>query len=150
MDQFNQYAALPYVVVDNKPLLLLATSRETRRWVLPKGWHKDGLEPHELAELEALEEVGLKGTISSTPLGWYTYTKRLHFFSRVTCKVDIFALKADHHLLDWAEKNQRDLAWVSPGDAANMVSERELTSLLETITLLDTELTVHPTETTGV
>ena len=36
----TQYGALPYTVRDGTPLVLLIRSRETQRWIIPKGWPK--------------------------------------------------------------------------------------------------------------
>ncbi len=56
--------------------VLLLSSRETKRWVIPKGWPMRGKHLHEAAALEALEEGGLKGHIEEEPLGHYHYFKR--------------------------------------------------------------------------
>ncbi|HPU15489.1 MAG TPA: DUF47 domain-containing protein, partial [Polymorphobacter sp.] len=58
----DQIAALPYRRdADGDMRLLLITSRETRRWVLPKGNPIDGLDPHLAAAAEAYEEAGVTG-----------------------------------------------------------------------------------------
>jgi predicted NUDIX family NTP pyrophosphohydrolase len=57
--------------------VLLVTSRDTGRWMIPKGNIKAGEMPCKAAENEAYEEAGVKGTIiGSMPLGMYTYFKR--------------------------------------------------------------------------
>ena len=58
-----------------RPVLLI-TSRETRRWVLPKGWPRPGTPPHRQAAREALEEAGVIGRVGRTPIGYYQYAKR--------------------------------------------------------------------------
>src|ERR1700737_2714522 len=38
-----QYGALPYRVRGrSRPEIMLVTSRETRRWIIPKGWPENG------------------------------------------------------------------------------------------------------------
>ena len=37
------------------------TSRETRRWIVPKGWPIKGLKPAKSAAREAYEEASLRG-----------------------------------------------------------------------------------------
>ena len=37
--------------------VLLVTSRETRRWIIPKGWPMKGLRDDEAARIEAKEEA---------------------------------------------------------------------------------------------
>ena len=50
--------------------MMLITSRESRRWVIPKGWPMRGLKPHRAAEREAYEEAGLKGHIGKVAVGF--------------------------------------------------------------------------------
>ena len=53
----QQIAALPYRInADGTASILLITSRDTRRWVIPKGNHMRGIGPHQAAEVEAFEE----------------------------------------------------------------------------------------------
>jgi 8-oxo-dGTP pyrophosphatase MutT (NUDIX family) len=74
-----QYAALPFRVgADGRPQVLLLTSRETKRWVIPKGWPMHGKKPREVAAQEAFEEAGLVGTlIGKRPVGSFHYAKEL-------------------------------------------------------------------------
>ena len=72
----KQYAALPLAEHGGRTSVMLITSRETRRWVIPKGNPERGLEPHALAAKEAYEEAGLVGRIGSEPVGRYRYAKR--------------------------------------------------------------------------
>jgi len=76
------------------------------------------------------EEAGLCGTAEDTALGHYTYKKRLHYFSYVTCKVDVFPTEIGLQMLDWPEKEQRQLIWTDLEDAANKVREPGLADLL--------------------
>lgn len=54
----KQFAALPYTEQNGEMLVMLVTSRETCRWVLPKGWAEKDLSGPELAAKEAFEEAG--------------------------------------------------------------------------------------------
>jgi 8-oxo-dGTP pyrophosphatase MutT (NUDIX family) len=104
-----QLAALPVKTGDDGiTRVLLVTSRETRRWVIPKGWPMKGLKPYEAAAREALEEAGLKGHVDKKPVGTYTYFKRreAHF---IICNVDVYLLKVDKQLKNWRERDQREL-----------------------------------------
>jgi 8-oxo-dGTP pyrophosphatase MutT (NUDIX family) len=62
---------LPYRI-DNEGAVrvLLITSRDTRRWVVPKGNLIRGLAGHEAAAHEAFEEAGVSGIPCPTPLGF--------------------------------------------------------------------------------
>ena len=87
----QQFAALPFRDEDGLQVMLV-TSRETRRWVLPKGWPIKGLKPHSVAAREALEEAGLTGRMSKEPIGSYRYRKRLRNGAALTCEVDVFPM----------------------------------------------------------
>ena len=126
----RQYAALPYVRSAAGLLVLLITSRETRRWVIPKGWPIRGLQAHEVALREAEEEAGASGAVAPDAVGTYSYRKRLHFFSVVTCVVDVFPMLVEKQRLDWKERDQRQLVWIDPHEAADCVEEFELAELL--------------------
>ena len=74
----RQVGALPFRrLSDGGFKILLITSRESRRWVIPKGWPMKGRKPYEAAAREAYEEAGLLGEIGKRPLGFYLYEKRL-------------------------------------------------------------------------
>jgi 8-oxo-dGTP pyrophosphatase MutT (NUDIX family) len=63
----RQIAALPvHWDKSGKPRVLMVTSRDTGRWVMPKGWLMDGKKPWQAAKIEALEEAGAVGFISDT------------------------------------------------------------------------------------
>ena len=56
----TQYAALPWRKrADGNVEVLLITSRESRRWVIPKGWPIKTLKPGPSAAQEAFEEAGV-------------------------------------------------------------------------------------------
>jgi ADP-ribose pyrophosphatase YjhB (NUDIX family) len=58
----TQYAALPWRKRDDGATeILLITSRESRRWVIPKGWPMRDIKPGSCAAQEAFEEAGVLG-----------------------------------------------------------------------------------------
>jgi 8-oxo-dGTP pyrophosphatase MutT (NUDIX family) len=126
-----QYAALPYHIgEDGSPQIMLLTSRETRRWVIPKGWAIKDLKPHQVAAREAFEEAGLVGRIiSKKPIGSFHYEK-LQPEHRLLCEVWVFLLWVDHQLNDWPEKGQRETRWFEPEEAACMVDESGLAEII--------------------
>ncbi|MFN3868603.1 MAG: NUDIX hydrolase [Hyphomicrobiaceae bacterium] len=129
----EQYAALPYVAIGGGLLVCLATSRETRRWIIPKGWPKKKLAPHVLAAEEAMEEAGLAGHISPAPLGSYVYEKRFVGQPSRMCRVVVFPLLVTSQALDWPERAERELVWVPATDAAALVDEAELAAMLRAL-----------------
>ena len=55
--------------------IVLVTSLETYRWVLPKGNIDAGLSARESAAVEAFEEAGVEGDVSEASAGTYEYVK---------------------------------------------------------------------------
>jgi len=124
-----QVAALPYRL-DPDLQILLITSRETRRWVLPKGWAMKDRTPAAAAAQEALEEAGLLGEIEETPVGSYRYQKGLKTGESVPCDVSVFPMRVTGQLDAWIEQHQRDFQWVSLEEAAGLVAEPDLGDLI--------------------
>jgi 8-oxo-dGTP pyrophosphatase MutT (NUDIX family) len=110
--------------------ILLVTSLNSKRWILPKGWMEPGLSPAENAAREAFEEAGVTGKMSPRPIGAYHYLKEKKDGGGMPCSVDVFALAVTKQLDDWPEKNARQLAWVSVEQAAAQVSEPGLRQIL--------------------
>jgi 8-oxo-dGTP pyrophosphatase MutT (NUDIX family) len=128
-----QVAALPLKLdSDGIVHVLLLTSRETRRWIIPKGWPMKGRKGCHAAAREALEEAGLVGRPSKKPIGSYSYFKRrdAHFD---ICKVDVYLLRVDKQLERWREKDQRDSRWCTLHEAAGLVQEPGLVALLRSL-----------------
>ena len=125
-----QYAALPVARRDDQLQVLLITSRETKRWVIPKGWPEKKTKPYALAAREAYEEAGLLGKVAKKPLGTYHYDKRLTADKAVSCRVQVYLFEVERELGDWPEKGQREKLWVPPAEAARLVSESELAEIL--------------------
>jgi uncharacterized protein len=92
----RQIAALPYRNVGRglrAPVqVLLVTSRETGRWVIPKGNFANNVSPHSAAALEAEEEAGVRGSVCPTPLGTYRYRKRKGSGASLMADVEVFPL----------------------------------------------------------
>lgn len=125
-----QYAALPYRISATGMLdILLITSRDTGRWVIPKGWPMRGKTGAEVAAQEAFEEAGIVGEAESVAIGAYHYDKRLRRGS-VICRVEVFSLDVAGELEHWPERRQRTRSWFSCEDAAALVEEEELKTLI--------------------
>jgi 8-oxo-dGTP pyrophosphatase MutT (NUDIX family) len=125
-----QYAALPFRPGRDGVEIILITSRETKRWVLPKGWPMKGRTAREAAAIEAHEEAGLDGPVSEQPIGSYRYDKRLKDGNARPVEVSVFPLRVETLSDDWPEKDQRRREWFSPAVAAALVEEPELKALI--------------------
>jgi len=125
-----QYAALPYRLEAQQVRILLITSRETRRWVIPKGWPITGLKPQDAAAAEASEEAGLIGRVESTPLGSYHYLKRLKRDQVMAVQVIVFPFDVQGQFGSWKEQGQRTSRWFPYRKAATLVAEPSLRRLI--------------------
>ncbi|MHB8287533.1 MAG: NUDIX hydrolase [Caulobacteraceae bacterium] len=126
-----QYAALPWRRAEDAQLeILVITSRDTHRAVIPKGWPIKGLAPNMTAMREAYEEAGIEGYISMIPIGGYSYVKRMPKGREQDVRVEVFGLEVSEEHAGFKEMNQRTKMWVSQGLAAEMVDELELRALI--------------------
>jgi 8-oxo-dGTP pyrophosphatase MutT (NUDIX family) len=126
-----QVAALPWRRrADGAVEVLVITSRETRRWVLPKGGLMRGMTPAETAARETFEESGAIGVADPDPIGSYPYDKRLRSGAMRPMQVTVFAMEVTAEQLSWPEKDQRERLWTTPEAAADLVDEPELKALI--------------------
>lgn len=127
----TQYAALPWrKSADGGVEVLLITSRDTRRWVIPKGWPIKTMKPGLSAAQEAFEEAGVLGTTARKPLGVYHYDKRLQSGRLQHVRVLVYGLEVREERPAWPELGQRSKRWTTPVDAASLVDEPGLKALL--------------------
>jgi 8-oxo-dGTP pyrophosphatase MutT (NUDIX family) len=126
----KQYAALPWRQNGAGVEVLLISSRDTGRWVIPKGWPIKGLSPAETAAREAYEEAGLGGQISKKPIGEFHYGKRMKDGTISPCRVDVFSLEKMIQHPEWPEQGQRTLRWFTAAEAAEAVEEPELQQII--------------------
>jgi 8-oxo-dGTP pyrophosphatase MutT (NUDIX family) len=139
----KQVAALPFRVdAEGRIEILLITSRDTGRWIIPKGWPMSGRKAHQAAEREAFEEAGLKGQIAASPVGRYHYQKRFDHGRAFPCMVRVYPLRVEAQHARWPEQDQRTLRWFPPEEAARLVHEDELQELLA-------DFAVRPVESHG-
>jgi 8-oxo-dGTP pyrophosphatase MutT (NUDIX family) len=137
----HQAGVIAYRILDGKVRVLLVTSRDTGRWIIPKGNIKAGEMPCKAAENEAYEEAGVKGTIiGSSPLGMYTYFKKLDSGQARTATVEVYLLRVKDRLKKWPERNERKLSWVSSKKAVALVEERGIVALLLRLMELENDL----------
>ena len=127
----SQFAALCYKVTKKQGTrVLLITSRDTGRWVIPKGWPIKGKSESEAAAIEAFEEAGAKGYLCPDCAGLFTYDKVMNDGSKQPVVVSVFPMEVDRLVSEFPEKGQRKRKWFSPKKAAARVDEPELRDLL--------------------
>jgi 8-oxo-dGTP pyrophosphatase MutT (NUDIX family) len=130
-DKCRQVAALPYRKTDAGHIeVLLITSRETGRFIIPKGWPTKRLRDSDAAAKEAYEEAGVVGKVEAKPIGTYSYWKRLERTFELL-KVDVYPLEVRAQHNTWPEKEARKFRWLLQSDAAVLIDEPELITLIE-------------------
>ncbi len=111
--------------------VLLVTSRDTGRWIIPKGWPIDGLDGAETALQEAWEEAGVRKAVAEEdPVGHFTYDKILKDGSAEPVLTSVYRLRVKELSDDYPEMDERKRSWVPPKTAAKRVNEPELQALL--------------------
>ncbi|WP_019996425.1 NUDIX hydrolase [Aureimonas ureilytica] len=113
--------------------ILLVTSRETGRWVIPKGWPMKSKQPHQAAAQEAFEEAGVEGSIAKKAAGSYRYPKTLRNGEIVSCRVKVYPMQVRKLVSKWPEAAERKRQWFSTEDAAAAVLEPELADILRSM-----------------
>ena len=126
-----QYAALPHRLSGkSRTEVMLVTSRETHRWIIPKGWPQKDKAPHDSAAREAFEEAGVVGAVGKRSVGSFPYQKRLKNGVVTVCEVHVFPLRVRRQSKQWPEKEQREVKWLSAKDAAETVKEPMLSEII--------------------
>lgn len=126
-----QFGALPWrVSEDGHVEILLATSRDTKRWVIPKGWPMEGRKPHIVAAIEAQEEAGLHGKVDKARIGEFEYEKRMKGGGAVDCIVEVYSLRVERQRRKWPERGQRVTFWFPYTVAAQQVDEPGLKAII--------------------
>jgi 8-oxo-dGTP pyrophosphatase MutT (NUDIX family) len=110
--------------------VLLVSSRDTGRWIIPKGWPMDRETPAAAAAMEAWEEAGVRGRVYDTCIGHYSYHKWIDEELSLPVIVAVFPVEVLRVDDDFPEAGQRKRKWLSPKKAARRVSEPELRHLL--------------------
>lgn len=127
----QQYGALCFRRDEASDIeILMITSRESGRWIIPKGWPMKGKKPYEAAATEAWEEAGVRGVVKRKPVGRYTYLKELENGDVAPCIVDLFQVEVTEIKANFKEQGQRMSDWVKPDEAARRVREVELKAVL--------------------
>lgn len=126
----TQVAALPFRVRDGVLEVMLITSRETGRWIIPKGWAQSGRKAHAAGAREAREEAGVVGKIRKRPIGTFRYQKRLSPEQTIPCKVQVFLFEVGEVRSEWPEQADRQRCWLPVAEAVHRVADSGLRKLL--------------------
>lgn len=131
-DLRTQFGALCYRVQKSETQILLVTSRQSRRWIIPKGWPQPGQTPAQSAATEAMEEGGVQGKVYNVCLGLYTYTKLMDGKGDdLPCAVSVYPIRVKDLQRRYPEAKQRDRRWFPLRKAVGCVREPELKKILK-------------------
>lgn len=126
----RQVAALPWRQGENGVEIMMITSRETRRWVIPKGGRMVSKTDPQAAAQEAYEEAGVQGETLDVAIGHFRYAKRLKSGADQACVVAVYPLEVLIQLGAWPEDSQRQRRWMAQAEAAEAVHEDDLAELI--------------------
>ena len=123
---YKQSGVIPYRIKDESLQILLITSRQKKKWIIPKGIIENGLKPYESAGKEALEEAGAVGIVSKDLIGKYKYKK---WGGKV--KIKIYPMRVKTLLDDWDEIDYRKRKWFNFNDAKEIIEIEKLKIILD-------------------
>ncbi|NVO24986.1 NUDIX hydrolase [Donghicola sp. B5-SW-15] len=130
----QQVALLCYRLKGTEREYLLVTSRDTGRWVIPKGWIKKGKSAERSALEEGWEEAGIVPKKTRPhQVGTYTYNKKLGKGLVVTVEVNVFEVELSKLENKYPEVSERKRRWMTRDEAAEAVHEPSLTKLLQSL-----------------
>lgn len=130
-EMLRQAGVIPYRFAEGRLQVLLVTSRDTGRWVIPKGYIDAGMTAQQAAAQEAFEEAGIHGEIASKiPLGFIPYIKVLNAGESRPATIEVYAMRVTAEKAKWRERKERKREWLSPEEAARRVREPALAMLL--------------------
>ena len=112
-------------------LICMVTSRNGRRWVIPKGHVDPGHTAQDAARIEAWEEAGLIGIVDTEPIGTYQYEKY-----DTTRHVEVYVLTVIEEKDEWPEADERTREWVSIPVALHRIEEPDLRDLVRKVAKL--------------
>ncbi|KAL1753186.1 NUDIX hydrolase domain-like protein [Schizophyllum commune] len=104
-------------------VLVITSRKRPHHWVLPKGgWEQSDLKLEDAASREALEEAGVRGTITRFVITIPTESTTYHFY-----ELDVTTLDSD-----WLECKERKREWVDYAEAVRRLEwKKELSQGLQ-------------------
>lgn len=113
--------------------VLLISSLDTGRWIIPKGWPMAGRSLAGAALCEAWEEAGVRGSVGAEPIGHYVYLKQREGGIAQRCEVSVYLIQTEGLSDDYPEAGKRQRHWMSPALAAGRVAEDGLQAILRSL-----------------
>ncbi|PIV78557.1 MAG: NUDIX hydrolase [Rhodobacteraceae bacterium CG17_big_fil_post_rev_8_21_14_2_50_63_15] len=131
-----QVAALCWRKHKGRTEVLLITSRDTGRWIVPKGWPINGLNAPQSALREAWEEAGVRADAEQALyVGQFCYDKLLANGQELPVRALLYKIRLRSQEITnrYPESHERKRLWVTPLKAAKLVQEPELQEILRSL-----------------
>lgn len=125
---FKQSGVIPYRVRNGRVEILLVTSSDRQRWVMPKGGIVNGMTPPASAAKEAWEEAGVIGQVEANKLGSYKYRKRGKLY-----QVKMYLLPVEIVSSNYPEASKRYRRWLDAKQALKLIKKAALKRILKGI-----------------
>jgi len=125
---YTQSAVIPFQKKEDEIHIVIITSRNHKRWIVPKGIVEKELSPQDSAAKEAFEEAGVRGRVYSNAIGEYQYEK----WGGI-CTVQVFPLEVQEILDNWEEMEYRERKIIPLDEAKTLLTEKALKQLLDTL-----------------
>lgn len=113
--------------------VLLISSLDTGRWIIPKGWPMAGRTLAGAAMQEAWEEAGIRGRLRPDPVGSFSYDKRGKGGLPRETEVSVYLIDVTGVADSYPEAGRRERRFLPPAEAADLVQEPGLKQLLRAI-----------------
>lgn len=113
-----EIGSFPYLIKKGKMYIMLITNKSGKLWILPKGQPEAELKDEQVAELETIEEAGVKGKVLH---------KSFHsdFKSETGRLLIVYPIYIDKILDKWAESSIRKRRLVEVKEALKLVTRTE-------------------------
>ncbi|GAB2187194.1 NUDIX hydrolase [Roseibium sp. LAB1] len=125
-----QIAALCVREGKAEPEILLVSTRDTGRFILPKGWPEKDKPAFETALIEAYEEAGIVGKADPRAIGSFRSFKGLADGLKIRTKVVVFKIRFEKQLKEFPELGQRKRVWLPLSKAIEAADEPALRRFL--------------------
>ncbi|WP_428688397.1 NUDIX hydrolase [Roseibium sp.] len=125
-----QIAALCVRPGGTEPEVLLVSTRDSGRYILPKGWPEKDKPAWDTAVIEAYEEAGIVGEVDRRPIGSFRSYKGVSKGLKIRTKVLVYKVRFEKQLKEFPETGQRKCVWLPVSKAIEKVDEPALKRFL--------------------
>ncbi len=123
---YHQSGVVPYRRKGKKKIeILLITTVNRGKWIIPKGYVEFNLTPFESAKKEAFEEAGVMGSNETFELGNFVVQK-----SFGKCFIKIYSMEVIREYEEYPDKARRKRKWMDLIIASEKVKIPEISEMI--------------------